>query len=67
MTRLIIAPMPAISAYNKMVGSIEGRMLASLRKFKDAGVTSADLPEISAIDSAPRKLSAPEHTNELEI
>ncbi|NQW34165.1 MAG: DNA recombination protein RmuC, partial [Acidimicrobiaceae bacterium] len=51
----------------KMVGSIEGRMLASLRKFKDAGVTSADLPEISAIDSAPRKLSAPEHTNELEI
>ena len=55
----------AISAYNKMVGSIEGRMLASLRKFKDAGVTSADLPEISAIDSAPRKLSAPEHTKEL--
>lgn len=56
----------AISAYNKMVGSIEGRMLATLRKFKDAGVTSADLTEISNIDSAPRQISAPEHTKELD-
>ncbi len=56
----------AIGAYNKMVGSIEGRMLATLRKFKDAGVTSADLTEISNIDSAPRQLSAPEHTKELD-
>ena len=55
----------AISAYNKMVGSIEGRMLATLRKFKDAGVTSSELTEISNIDSAPRQISAPEHTREL--
>ena len=56
----------AISAYNKMVGSIEGRMLATLRKFKDAGVTSSELTEISNIDSAPRQISAPEHTKELD-
>ena len=56
----------AISAYNKMVGSIEGRMLATLRKFKDAGVTSSELTEISNIDSAPRQISAPEHTRELD-
>ena len=56
----------AITAYNKMVGSIEGRMLATLRKFKDAGVTSSDLTEISNIDSAPRQISAPEHTRELD-
>jgi DNA recombination protein RmuC len=55
----------AISAYNKMVGSIEGRMLATLRKFKDAGVTSSELTEISNIDSSPRQISAPEHTREL--
>ena len=55
----------AISAYNKMVGSIEGRMLATLRKFKDVGVTSSELTEISNIDSAPRRISAPEHTKEL--
>ena len=55
----------AISAYNKMVWSIEGRMLATLRKFKDAGVTSSELTEISNIDSAPRQISAPEHTREL--
>ena len=55
----------AISAYNKMVGSIEGRMLATLRRFKDAGVTSSELTEISNIDSAPRQISAPEHTREL--
>jgi DNA recombination protein RmuC len=56
----------AITAYNKMVGSIEGRMLATLRKFKDAGVTSSELTEISNIDSAPRQISAPEHTKELD-
>ena len=55
----------AIGAYNKTVGSIEGRMLATLRKFKDVGVTSAELTEISNIDSAPRQISAPEHTKEL--
>ncbi|MFM7649924.1 MAG: DNA recombination protein RmuC [Acidimicrobiaceae bacterium] len=56
----------AITAYNKMVGSIEGRMLATLRKFKEAGVTSSDLTEISNIDSAPRQISAPEHMKELD-
>ena len=56
----------AITAYNKMVGSIEGRMLATLRKFKDAGVTSSELTEISNIDSAPRQISAPEHIRELD-
>lgn len=55
----------AINAYNKMVGSIEGRMLSTLRKFKDVGVTSAELTEISNIESAPRRLAAPEHTKEL--
>ncbi len=55
----------AISAYNKMVGSIEGRMLSTLRKFKDVGVTSAELTEISKIETAPRRLAAPEHTKEL--
>ena len=55
----------AISAYNKMVGSIEGRMLSTLRKFKEVGVTSAELTEISNIESAPRRLAAPEHTKEL--
>jgi len=56
----------AISAYNQMVGSIESRMLASLRKFKDMGVSSAELTEISNIDSAPRQIAAPEHDKELE-
>ena len=55
----------AIGAYNKMVGSIEGRMLSTLRKFKDVGVTASELTEISNIESAPRRLSAPEHTKEL--
>ena len=55
----------AIGAYNKMVVSIEGRMLSTLRKFKDVGVTSSELTEISNIESAPRRLSAPEHTKEL--
>ena len=56
----------AISAYNQMVGSIESRMLASLRKFKDMGVSSAELTEISNIDSAPRQIAAPEQNKEIE-
>ncbi|MFM8903569.1 MAG: DNA recombination protein RmuC [Actinomycetota bacterium] len=56
----------AISAYNQMVGSIESRMLASLRKFKDMGVSSAELTVISNIDSAPGQIAAPEHNIDIE-
>jgi DNA recombination protein RmuC len=48
----------AIGAYNKAVGSMESRILPSVRRFKELGVTGADeIPIIEQIDQIPRNLS----------
>jgi DNA recombination protein RmuC len=48
----------AIAAYNKAVGSMESRILPSVRKFKELGATGADeIPVIEQIDQKPRNLS----------
>ena len=47
----------AIGAYNKAVGSIETRILPSVRRFKELGITGADeIPVIRQIDQKTRKL-----------
>jgi DNA recombination protein RmuC len=57
----------ANSAYNDMVGSMESRMLVTLRQFKDLGVVSGDeIDEIKSLEAAPRQLNAPELPRELE-
>lgn len=50
----------AIKAYNMMVGSMESRVLPTLRKFKETGITAGEVEDLKAIDTAPRQLSAPE-------
>ncbi|HXX53211.1 MAG TPA: DNA recombination protein RmuC [Thermodesulfovibrionales bacterium] len=56
----------AIGAYNKAVGSVEARVLPSVRKFRELGVTAAE--EISAleqIDMTPRSVNVlPEESRE---
>jgi len=48
----------AIGAYNKAVGSMETRVLPSIRKFKELGVTGAEeIPALEQIDQTPRNLS----------
>ncbi|HZP02503.1 MAG TPA: DNA recombination protein RmuC [Terriglobia bacterium] len=48
----------AVDTYNKAVGSLEGRVLPSVRKFKELGVaTGEDIPEIEPIDEAPRAVT----------
>lgn len=48
----------AIGAYNKAVGSMESRILPSVRRFKELGVTGADeIPVVEQIDQTPRSLS----------
>ena len=55
----------AIGAYNKAVGSMESRVLPSVRKFKELGVTGAEeIPIIEQIDHTPRNLNLLEPVND---
>ncbi len=49
----------AVDRYNKLVGSIDTRMVPTLRKFEDAGAKSGKaLTEPKKLDSVPRELSS---------
>jgi len=48
----------SIQAYNKAVGSFEGRVLVTARKFKELGATAAeDIPALEPIEHAARQLT----------
>ncbi|MBJ7294324.1 MAG: DNA recombination protein RmuC, partial [Ilumatobacteraceae bacterium] len=53
------------TAFNTMAGSFESRLLVTLRKFKDLGVTQGELSEVKQIDSTPRAINASEATNQI--
>ncbi len=45
----------SMDTYNKIIGSMESRVLPSVRKFKELGVTGADeIPTLDQIDQKPR-------------
>lgn len=48
----------SITTYNKVIGSLESRVLPSIRKFRELGATGAeDIPALEQIDQKPRNLS----------
>jgi Uncharacterized protein conserved in bacteria len=57
----------AVQAYNKAVGSLEGRVLVSARKLKELGAaTREDIKLVEVIDTSARSLQAEELIPEAE-
>ena len=49
----------ALKAYNDVVGSIDSRLMPTMRKFEDSGARSdRTLPEVKGVDGASRSLRA---------
>jgi len=56
----------AVEAYNRSIGSLEGRVLASARRFLDLGIDSdKKLGELPVVDKKARAIEAPELVNPL--
>jgi DNA recombination protein RmuC len=50
----------AVEGYNSAVGSLEGRVLVSARRFRDLGVSGEELPLLEPIQETTRAVVAPE-------
>lgn len=50
----------ATNAYNTMVGSLESRLLVTMRKFRELDVVQGEVKELKPIELAPRPITAPE-------
>ncbi len=53
----------AVESYNDAIGSLEGRVLVSARRFRDLGITGEELPEAETVQLGSRRLNSPELTN----
>ena len=54
-----------VEHYNKAVGSLEGRVLVSARRFKELGATSGEeIPVVDPVSSISRGLNAPDSSTE---
>ena len=52
-----------VDSYNDAIGSLEGRVLVSARRFRDLGIAGEELPEAQTVQLGSRRLNAPEMTD----
>lgn len=50
----------AVTAYNKTLGSLEGRVLVAARRLNELDVTDAELAAPGRVDPLPRQVTSPE-------
>lgn len=50
----------SVEDYNRLVGSLESRVLVSARRMGEIGITTDEIKEVPPVATAPRSLSAPE-------
>jgi DNA recombination protein RmuC len=50
----------AVESYNDAIGSLEGRVLVSARRFRDLGISGAELPLADTVQLGSRRINAPE-------
>jgi DNA recombination protein RmuC len=57
----------AVDAYNRVLASMEARVLPAARRFKDLGAgPGAEIPPLEPVDRAPRQLNASEVPRQLD-
>ncbi len=57
----------ALDAYNRVIGSMESRILPAARRFKDLGAaTGEDIPALEPVDQTPRRLNASDVPRQLD-
>lgn len=50
----------SVDSYNATLGSLEGRVLVTARRFRDLKVTEKELAAAQGVENPPRQVSAPE-------
>ena len=50
----------AVNAYNTMIGSVDGRLMVTLRKFPNLGIGSNEIPSPEELENKPRDLQVEE-------
>lgn len=55
----------SVEDYNRLVGSLESRVLVSARRMGDLGLSHDEIGEIPALTTTPRPLTAPELLEEV--
>jgi DNA recombination protein RmuC len=57
----------AVEGYNRAVGSLEGRVLVSARRFRELGVSGEELVEVAGVELAVRGVQAEEMVGSLSV